>query len=39
MDGMEMECGFMCVGMWLGGILILILLVLLIIWLVKEIRK
>jgi hypothetical protein len=40
MDDMDMEgCGIMCAGMWLAGILLLVLLVLLAIWLVKKIRK
>jgi hypothetical protein len=40
MDGMDMGgCGIMCAGMWLGGILILVLLVLLVVCLIKKIRK
>lgn len=40
MDGMDMNgCGIMCAGMWLGGILFLMVLVLLIIWLIKKVRK
>ena len=41
MDGMENCCGGMGMGiaMWLGGFLILVVLVLLIVWLVKQIRK
>ena len=39
MDGMDMGgCGIMCFGMWLGGILILVILVLLVVWLIKKIR-
>jgi hypothetical protein len=40
MDNMGMDgCGIMCIGMWLGGILILVILVLLVVWLIKKIRK
>lgn len=39
MDGMEDCCGGMPMFMWLGGLLGLVLLVLLIVWMVKQIRK
>lgn len=39
MDGMNNCCGGMGIGMMLGGLLIFIVLVLLIVWLVKQIRK
>lgn len=40
MEGMDMGgCGIMCIGMWLAGILILVILVLLIVWLAKKIRE
>ena len=40
MDNMEMEgyC-WMCAGMWIGGILLVVLIILFIIWLIKKIRK
>ena len=38
MDNMN-GCELMCVGMWIGGILVLILLVLLVIWLIKKIKN
>jgi hypothetical protein len=40
-DMMENCCGGMGmgVGMWIGGLLILVILVLLIVWLVKQIKK
>ncbi len=40
MDNMNMDdCGLMCVGMWLGGILLIVVLVLLVVWLFKKIKK
>jgi hypothetical protein len=39
MDGMKECCGGMALTMILGGILILVILVLLIVWLVKQIKK
>lgn len=39
MDGMENCCGGMGIWMFVGGILLFILVVLLIIWLIKQIRK
>lgn len=39
MDGMNNCCGGMGIGMILGGVLFLIVLVLLIVWLVKQIKK
>lgn len=36
---METCCGGMGVGMWIGWLLFLIVLVLLIAWLLKQIRK
>ena len=40
MDNMNMEgCEPMCVGMWLGGILLIVVLVLLVVWLFKKIKK
>lgn len=39
MDGMENCCGGMGIWMVVGGILLFILVVLLIIWLIKQIRK
>lgn len=36
---MENCCGGMGVFMWIGGLLIFILLILLIVWLVKQIRN
>lgn len=40
MNGMTMEgCGVMCVGMAIGGLLVLAILILLVVWLVKQIRK
>lgn len=39
MDGMNSCCGGMGIGMMLGGVLFLIVLVLLIVWLVKQIKK
>lgn len=32
-------CGMMCVGMAIGGLLVLAILILLTIWLVKQIRR
>lgn len=39
MDGMEECCGGMGIGMMFAGLLVLIVLVLLVVWLVKQIRK
>ena len=40
MDNMEMDglC-WMCAGMWIGGTLLVVLIILLILWLIKKIRK
>lgn len=36
---MDNCCGGMGVGMWIGGLLVLIVLILLIIWLSKQIKN
>lgn len=38
MDNMN-GCGMMCMGMWIGGIIVLILLVLLVITVIKKIKN
>jgi hypothetical protein len=36
---MENCCGGMGIAMWIGGFLVLVLIILLIVWLVKQIKK